>query len=179
MHKNTRKHKPKPNTNPRRNIQSSSIRSIIGDRRFNDQFNHLNTTGIEGAKKVKRTKVGDAEVHDLSNFGRNASSNQSETTGDRRGCGGDLAAKTSEYAFFKRFKGNGLGNVHEDPNRHDNQLCKVQHSHNITREEIPNVQKESIKYARSSSPNEKEQNEANYSFLSPPCRGSKNSGENT
>ncbi|KAJ0927146.1 hypothetical protein HanRHA438_Chr04g0179411 [Helianthus annuus] len=175
MRQNARKRKPNPSNNPPRNIRSSSIRAIIGDRRFNDQFNHVKTNRIEGTKKVRRMKVDDAKVHDLPNLGRNASSNQSEAAGDPRGCSGDLAAKTSEYAFFKRMKGNTCSNVHADPNCCDNQLSNVQNSRSFTREEIPNVQKESIKYARSSSPNEKEQNEAHYSFLSPPCHGFKNS----
>ncbi|KAI3742007.1 hypothetical protein L1987_59686 [Smallanthus sonchifolius] len=179
MRQNARKLKPNPSNNQRpRNIRSSSIRDIIGDRRFNDQFNHVNTNGTDGAKKVKITKVSDGEVQDLLNLGRNSSSNQSETSEDPRGCCGDFAAKTSEYAFFKRIKENSCSNVHVNPNYHDNQLSNVQHSHHFTREEIPNVQKENIKYARSPLPNEKEQNETNYSFLSTPCCGSKNSAVN-
>ncbi|KAI3801112.1 hypothetical protein L1987_29214 [Smallanthus sonchifolius] len=173
MRQNARKLKPNPSNNQRRrNIRSSSIRDIIGDRRFNDQFNHVNTNRTEGTEKVKRTKVSDGEVHDLPNLGRNASSIQSDTSG---GCCGDFDAKTSEYAFFKRIKENTSSNVHVRPNSHDNELSNVQHSHHFTREDIPNVQQENIKHARSSSlPNKKEQNETNYSFPSTPCCGSKN-----
>ncbi|XP_076898383.1 uncharacterized protein LOC143551926 [Bidens hawaiensis] len=97
MRQNAKKPKPNPNNNPRR---STSIRAIIGDRRF-DQFRHVNNDGIEGTNKVKRM-----EVHDLPNLGQNGSSNRSGAGGDPRGGCGDLAAKTSEYAFFKRIKTN-------------------------------------------------------------------------
>ncbi|KAK9055673.1 hypothetical protein SSX86_026758 [Deinandra increscens subsp. villosa] len=176
MGKNPRKLKPNPSNNQPRNIRSSSIRDIIGDRRFNDQFSHVNTNGAQGTKKVKRVNIGDAEVHDVPNLGRNASSNKPEITGDPRSCG-DSAAKTSEYAFFRRMKENPCRNVHVQPNYHENLISNAQHSHHFTGEEVPKVQKGSINNVRSSLPNEKEQNETNYSFLSPPCCGSKKSGE--
>ncbi|KAL8236373.1 hypothetical protein R6Q59_017454 [Mikania micrantha] len=161
MRQNARKLKPNPSNNQRRNIRSSSIRDIIGDRRFHNQFSRENTNNTEGTTKVKRLKVSDG------------SSNQSENTKDPRGCCGDFAAKTSEYAFFKRMKENTYSNVHAHPNDQENQFSNVQQSHHFTREEIPNVPKEGIEYVGSSLPNEKEQNETKYSFLSPPCGGSK------
>ncbi|KAL8191909.1 hypothetical protein R6Q57_028640 [Mikania cordata] len=163
MRQNARKLKPNPSNNQRRNIRSSSIRDIIGDRRFHNQFSRGNTNHTEVCctMKVKRLKV---------SYG---SSNQSENTKDPRGCFGDFAAKTSEYAFFKRMKENTYSNVHVHPNDHDNQFSNVQQSHHFTSEEIPNVPKEGIEYVGSSLPNEKEQNETKYSFLSPPCGESK------
>ncbi|KAK1420586.1 hypothetical protein QVD17_22297 [Tagetes erecta] len=160
MRQNARKIKSNPSNNQPRNIRSSSIRDIIGDRRFNDQFSHANTNGTEGTKTVKRRKVGNSEVQDLPNLGPNVSSNRSETIGDPRGCCGGSAAKTSEYAFFKRIKENTCSSVHVHPNN-------VQDHHRFTREEMPKVQKESVKYVRSSLPDGKEQNEAGYSCLSP------------
>ncbi|KAJ9547806.1 hypothetical protein OSB04_020349 [Centaurea solstitialis] len=167
--------------NSHHSIRSSSIRGIIGDRRFNDQFSHVNTQGTE-VKKVKRMKVGEAETEsdDLPNLRRNASSVQFEATEDQRGRCGDLSAKTSEYAFFKKIKENTCSNVNVHPKYHDNQLDNVQQSDHFTREEIHDVQKDVIKYGRSSFPVEKGRgrDDAHCSFLSPPCCGSKNPGVN-
>ncbi|KAI3772930.1 hypothetical protein L6452_04126 [Arctium lappa] len=179
MPKNTRKFKSNPGNNSLHNIQSSSIRDIIGDRRFNGQFSHVNTHGTEALKKVKRMKVGEAETDDLPNLGRNASSIQFEAAEDPRRCCGDFSAKTSEYAFFKKMKENTCSNVNVHRKYHDNQLDNVQQSDHFTREEIHDVQKDIIKYDRSSFHVEKERaDEAHYSFLSPPCCGSKKSEVN-
>ncbi|KAI3782923.1 hypothetical protein L2E82_12982 [Cichorium intybus] len=84
MRQSTKKFKPNPSITSRRSIRSSSIRDIIGDRRFNHQFSHINTHGAEGIKKVKRMKVGDGETDDLPNMGRKASSSQCEAAEDPR-----------------------------------------------------------------------------------------------
>ncbi|KAL4571932.1 hypothetical protein LXL04_018700 [Taraxacum kok-saghyz] len=170
MRQNTKRFKPNPTKTSRYSIRSSSVRDIIGDRRFN----HVNPHGTEGIKEVKRMKADEAEALDLPNLGRNSSSVEYEAVEDPTRYCGDSSAKTSEYAFFKKLKQTTSSNIHVNLKHHDIQVNSVQQSDHSTREVISNIQKQSIKYAKSSSPTEKEQDDPHYSFLSPPFHGSKN-----
>nr|XP_043620216.1 uncharacterized protein LOC122592074 [Erigeron canadensis] len=85
----------------------------------------------------------------------------------------DFAAKTSEYAFFKKLKnGTCSHNVNVDRNNHDSQLKSDRQTDHINREEISHVQKESIQCPISSAqihPVEEGQNDTRYDFLSTPA----------